>query len=52
MLQRPLIIIFAAIILKEHLSPAQIGGIIMVMAGIHLTKVQRIKKSVPAKGTV
>ncbi|MEQ8170210.1 MAG: DMT family transporter [Candidatus Eremiobacterota bacterium] len=52
MLQRPLIIIFAAIILKEHLSLAQIGGIIMVMAGIHLTKVQRVKKSVPEKGRI
>ena len=47
MLQRPLVIICAAVILKEYLSIWQISGIIMVIAGVNISKVKRLKKRPP-----
>lgn len=41
MLERPIIIAIAAIVLKEKLSVFQIGGIILVIAGVQLSKVKR-----------
>lgn len=38
-LQRPLVIVLAALILKEPLSMTQIGGILMVLLGVQLAKV-------------
>jgi drug/metabolite transporter (DMT)-like permease len=46
MLQRPMVMIAASIILHEPLSLLQAAGIVMVLAGIHLAKVQRISKEV------
>lgn len=37
-LQRPLVIILAALILKEPLSITQIAGILMVLIGVHMAK--------------
>ena len=45
-LQRPLIIIATCFILKENLTWLQIIGIIMVLAGVSLAKVKRVKKAV------
>ncbi|MEQ8223216.1 MAG: DMT family transporter, partial [Candidatus Eremiobacterota bacterium] len=41
LLQRPLVIICAALILKEPLSAMQIAGIILVIAGIQMAKVTK-----------
>jgi len=41
MLERPIIIALAAIVLKEVLSPWQIAGIVLVIAGVQLAKVKR-----------
>ena len=41
LLQRPLVIICAALILKEPLSAVQIAGIILVIAGIQMATVTR-----------
>jgi drug/metabolite transporter (DMT)-like permease len=46
MLQRPFVILCAALILEEPISWVQGLGVIMVMAGIHFAKVPR-KKSPP-----
>lgn len=43
-LQRPLVIVLAAVLLKEPLSYVQIAGIIMVLAGVQLAKVAPKKK--------
>ena len=43
-LQRPLVIVLAALLLKEPLSYFQIAGIIMVLAGVQLAKVSPKKK--------
>jgi len=44
MLQPPVVIIAASLILKEPLTAMQIAGIGMVMLGIYLANVRRIKK--------
>lgn len=41
MLERPLIIALAAVVLKEFLSVWQIAGIVMVIVGVQLAKVKR-----------
>jgi drug/metabolite transporter (DMT)-like permease len=41
MLQRPLIIIIAAVTLKEQITVGQVTGIILVMVGVHLAQVKR-----------
>lgn len=41
MLERPIVIGIAAVVLKECLSPLQIAGIILVIAGVQLAKVKR-----------
>jgi drug/metabolite transporter (DMT)-like permease len=41
MLERPIIITLAALVLKEALSPWQIAGIILVIVGVQLAKVTR-----------
>jgi drug/metabolite transporter (DMT)-like permease len=48
-LQRPLVIIAVALILKESLSLIQIAGIILVLAGIQLATVKK-KVSAEQKG--
>ncbi|MBX9724073.1 MAG: DMT family transporter, partial [Candidatus Obscuribacterales bacterium] len=40
MLERPIIIVMAAIVLKEMLSPWQIAGIIFVIVGVQLAKLK------------
>lgn len=45
MLQRPLVIVFAAIILDEPFIPIQILGVVLVLLGIQMAKVQRKVKS-------
>jgi drug/metabolite transporter (DMT)-like permease len=42
MLQRPLLIIGAALFLKEHLTIIEIVGIVLVMVGMNYTKVTRL----------
>jgi drug/metabolite transporter (DMT)-like permease len=44
MLQRPLLIIGAALFLKEHLTTIEIIGIVLVTVGMTYTKVTRIPK--------
>jgi drug/metabolite transporter (DMT)-like permease len=41
MLERPTVIILAAILLKEAMTPIQIAGIVMVLIGTQLAKVKR-----------
>jgi multidrug transporter EmrE-like cation transporter len=41
LLQRPLVILCAALILKEPLSAVQIAGIILVIVGIQMAKVTK-----------
>lgn len=41
MLQRPLLIVASALILKESLSSIQVIGVILVMLGINMAKVER-----------
>lgn len=41
MLQRPIIIVIAALVLHEPLGALQIVGIVAVIAGVQLAKVQR-----------
>ncbi len=41
MLQRPLVIFLASILLKEPLNALQVSGILMVVAGIYLAKVEK-----------
>lgn len=41
MLERPIVICIAAFVLKELLSPLQIAGIILVIAGVQVAKVKR-----------
>lgn len=43
-LQRPLVIVLAALLLKEPLSYVQIAGIVMVLTGVQLAKVTPKKK--------
>ena len=45
MIQRPLLIIAAAIFLKEAVSPLQVTGVVLVMIGIQLAEVKR--KQIP-----
>ncbi len=42
MLQRPLIIVLAAISLQEQINVAQVIGIVLVMGGVHLAQVKRL----------
>lgn len=42
MLQRPLIVVLAAISLQETISPAQWLGVALVMIGVHLAQVRRM----------
>ncbi|MBX9686605.1 MAG: DMT family transporter [Candidatus Obscuribacterales bacterium] len=49
MLERPIVILIAAIVLKEALSPAQILGIILVFSGVQIAKVKRNQKTQEAK---
>lgn len=44
MLQRPLVIIFAAVALHESATPVQIVGIILVTIGVQLAKVHRLEQ--------
>lgn len=46
MVQRPLVIIIAALMLKEPLGILQVAGIVMVLAGIQIASVKRVKKQV------
>lgn len=48
MLQPPVVIVAASMILKEPLTIMQIGGIAMVMLGIYLANVRRIKQQASA----
>jgi drug/metabolite transporter (DMT)-like permease len=41
MLERPIVICIAALLLKEQLTPLQIIGIVIVIAGVQLAKVKR-----------
>ncbi len=41
-LQRPLVIILAAVLLKEPLSAIQISGIVLVLIGVHVAKPQKL----------
>ena len=42
MLQRPLIIVLAAVSLKETINAMQLLGIVLVMLGVHLAQVRRV----------
>lgn len=45
LLQRPLVIISASVILREMLTVLQIAGIVMVIAGTRLAKVERLRNT-------
>lgn len=47
MVQRPLLIIAAAVFLKEQVNAIQVAGIILVMVGIQLAQVKRLAGSDP-----
>ncbi len=42
LIQRPLVIFLAALLLKEPLSAVQVAGIVMVIAGISLARVEQV----------
>jgi drug/metabolite transporter (DMT)-like permease len=44
LLQRPLVVILAAVILGESVTPPQLAGLALVLLGVHLAKVRRIAK--------
>ena len=44
MLQRPLLIVAAALLLKEPVTAAQVFGVILVIAGTQMARVKRLEK--------
>lgn len=51
MLERPIVIGIAAVVLKECLSPLQILGIVLVIAGVQLAKVKRKTQLISSSST-
>lgn len=51
MLQRPLLIVAAALILKEPVSIIQTLGIVMVFLGTHFARVKRIQRPQPSEAS-
>lgn len=54
-LQRPMVMVAAALILHEPLTALQMAGIVMVMAGVHFAKVEKIpekKEALPPEKPV
>ncbi len=47
MLQRPLLIVAAALLLKEPVTIAQVIGIVLVIAGTQMARVKRLQQSDP-----
>ncbi|MCC7530046.1 MAG: EamA family transporter, partial [Candidatus Melainabacteria bacterium] len=47
MLQRPLLIVAAALLLKEPVTIPQMAGIVLVIAGTQMARVTRLQKAEP-----
>lgn len=41
LLQRPIVLVIAAFVLQEPLTPVQIAGTILVLVGVRLAQVKR-----------